>query len=137
MTVAPFIIGEYECLITSSTKLVDTPEYLCFSVNKYSRTFNGFDSGIHFKVFNDGCEVSAYALSQDSDDFDCEDDVAYDSLFYPTMDQNKAIELFLDWMNSVEMDDRMQIIELMNKSFLTMRSYKNNQIQELSAKGGA
>lgn len=136
MPVAPFIIGEYECLITSSTKLVDTPEYLCFSINKYSRTFNGFDEGIHFKVFSDGCEISTYKLDQESDDFDC-DEVMYDSIFYPTMPQNKAIEVLLDWMNSVDMEDRMQIIEVLNKNFLTIRSYKNSTMQEQTAKGGA
>lgn len=136
MSVAPFNIGEYECLITSTRKLVDTPEYMCFSINKYSRIYNGFEKGIHFKVFPDGCEIVTYELASDVDDFD-EDDESFDSSFYPVMTQNNAISLLLDWMNSIDMDDRMQMMEVLNTKFLTMPQHKVSSMQEIAAKGGA
>lgn len=137
MSVAPFSIGEYECLITSTRKLVDTPEYMCFSINKYSRIYNGFDKGIHFKVFPDGCEIVTYVLASTGDDFDDEIEESYDSDFYAVMPQSNAIAVLLEWLNSVEMEDRMQIIEVMNTKFLTMPNYKSSGVEQNAVKGGA
>lgn len=137
MTVAPFNIGEFECLITSTTKLADTPEYLCFSINKYSRLFNGFDSGIHFKIFKDCCELTEYELVLDSDDFDEDLDYSYDTIFHSHLTQDRAIAMLLGWLNSVDVEDRMKIIEVMNTKFMSMSNPRQLTFNEIAVKGGA